>query len=165
MEPVEMADCLRPTDDAFKAVYERAYRLWYTLWKDPVATDSSFPPECLQKKPPSFPQHPYIPLGVDTDEMGILTATSYWATGNGTCDDSEVVETFQNIADVSKPTKTVISDDEDLELPWFSEDGGHIIVLFLGHMHCLPDGRRSWDRPLRWNIRQARPSGQLSSHL
>jgi hypothetical protein len=33
-----------------------------------------------------FPQHPYFPIGLELDDTGLLTATSTWVAGTGSCD-------------------------------------------------------------------------------
>ncbi|TQN68737.1 hypothetical protein CSHISOI_06595 [Colletotrichum shisoi] len=136
---VEMEDSLRPTDDTFKAFYEHGYRVWYTLWKGAAAAaaaECSLSPMCLRMDRPLFPQHPVFPVGVDTDELGIVTAKSSWISA-GDCDLAAFEQTFQVSAAVSRRTSTVISDDPELALAWFGEDDGHTVVLFLAWAYAL----------------------------
>ncbi|KAF6825153.1 hypothetical protein CPLU01_10441 [Colletotrichum plurivorum] len=153
--PVEMADCLRPTDDAFKNFYERAYRTWFTLLKR-AAANRSIPPTCLRVDPSLFSQHPALPVGVGIDQYGLVKASSTWTFVGGACDTPEFHQTFQVFPSVHKPTKTVIFDDRDLELP-IGEDDEHLIVLVHAWAYVLS---------ARWTkiVASASPMEYTASH-
>ena len=72
MNPVVLEDALRPTDNAFRAFYERGYRTWHRLWANAVG-DHALPPTCLEWEH-LFPQHPRLPVGLDPDDSGLVIA-------------------------------------------------------------------------------------------
>lgn len=88
-----MDDAVRPSADAFKAMYERGYQTWAALWHIAAA------PNHLQYQLSSlcsvFPNHPYFPerLKVDASfsNAAIVKGRTTWRTSRGTCD----LESFQ----------------------------------------------------------------------
>ncbi|WQF80754.1 hypothetical protein CDEST_05768 [Colletotrichum destructivum] len=114
---VEMEDSLRPTDDTFMAFYERGYRVWYTLWKGAAAADCSLSPMCLRMDRPLFLQRPVFPVGVDADELGIVTAKSSWISA-GDCDLAPFEQTFQVSAAVNMIGRASPMEYTTSQAPW-----------------------------------------------
>ncbi|KAI5866408.1 hypothetical protein GGS23DRAFT_602766 [Durotheca rogersii] len=132
----ELEDALRPTDDAFKAFYERGYRTWYKLWADAVG-DCTLPSTCLEWEH-RFPQHPFLPVGLDPDNSGLVTAKSTWLSSEGDCSNPPFEQTFQMAATIGKPTSIVLSDDPNLSLfEWFGKDDGHLVILIFAWAYAL----------------------------
>jgi len=77
-------DPLRLDDFIYRLIYEKGYKTWSSLLKkatkDPEIPSASLRVEHL------FPQHPYFPIGLELDTTGLLTATSTWVPGTGSCD-------------------------------------------------------------------------------
>jgi len=135
MFSAEMEDSLRPTDSAFKLLYERGYRTWYKLWAD-AAGDFSLPP-CLEAEH-LFPQHPVLPVGLDPDDSGLVTAKSTWISSEGQCNLPVFEQTFQMPATIGKPTSTILIDNPDLALfEWFDRDDVHLVVLTFAWAYAL----------------------------
>lgn len=131
-----MEDSLRPTDDAFKAFYEQGYRAWYKLWVG-ADGDSPLPSTCLEAEQ-LFPQHPVLPVGLDLDDSGLVTAKSTWISSEGHCDVPIFEQTFQIAAAIGKPTSTVLADNSDLTVfEWFGKDDGHLVVLIFAWAYAL----------------------------
>ena len=132
----EVEDALRPTDDAFKAIYEQGYRTWYNAWERP-AGDCSLPSTCLDPEQ-LFPQHPVLPVGLDLDDSGLVTANSTWISSEGHCNIPAFEQTFQIAAAIGKPTSTALADHLDLmPFEWFGKDDGHHVVLIFAWAYVL----------------------------
>lgn len=84
-----MEDAVRPSETAFKAVYERGYRTWATIWEK-AAVDELYPKDCLSNLYASFPDHPYFPDGLTLDKSlsntVIAKGKTTWTTSQGLCD-------------------------------------------------------------------------------
>ncbi|KAK6716506.1 hypothetical protein SNK04_007453 [Fusarium graminearum] len=142
-----LEDALRPTDDSFKAFYEKGYRTWHKLSAD--ATENcacglppdrtadgcacDLPPECLQWED-LFPHHPILPDGLEPDDSGLVTAKSTWIS-RGNCDSPEFGQIFQTIVTIGKPTSVVLTDDPELCLSELGD--GHLVVLMLAWAYAL----------------------------
>ena len=136
MATAELEDALRPTDDAFKAFYERGYRTWHRLWAG-AASDYALPSTCLEWEH-HFPQHPRLPVGLDPDDSGLVTAKSTWLSSEEHCRNHLFEQTFKMTATIGSPTSIVLSDDPDLSLfEWFGKDDGHLVVLMFAWAYAL----------------------------
>ncbi|RSL88205.1 hypothetical protein CEP52_015291 [Fusarium oligoseptatum] len=131
-----LEDVLRPTDNTFKAFYDRGYRTWYKLWAG-AANDCTLPLTCLEWEH-HFPQHPILPVGLDPDDSGLVTAKSTWLSAEGHCNIPTFEQTFQMAVTIGKPTSTVLADNPDLSLfEWFGKDDGHLVVLMFAWAYAL----------------------------
>lgn len=136
MTSVELEDVLRPTDDAFNAFYERGYRTWHNLMTG-AADGCTLPSECLQWEH-HFSQHPFLPVGLDPDESGLVTAKSTWLSSEGHCNIPTFQQTFQMAATIGKPTSAILADNPDLSLfEWFGKVEGHVVVLMFAWAYAL----------------------------
>lgn len=131
-----MEDSLRPTDDTFRAFYEQGYRTWCKFWVG-AAANCSLPSTCLEMEQ-LFLQHPVLPVGLDPDDSGLVTAKSTWISSEGRCNIPPFEQTFQMAAAIGKPTLTVLADNSDLTLfDWFGKDDGHLVVLIFAWAYAL----------------------------
>ncbi|KAF4468498.1 immunoglobulin variable region used by the ITC63B heavy chain [Fusarium albosuccineum] len=128
-------DPLRPDNDTYKSVYEKAYLTWWALWQR-ASTDSEFPSSCLEFEH-IFPHHPYFPMGLDLDPSGLLTATSTWKPTSGRCDMPDFEQRFQVTPSVGKPT-TILTTNLNAPLQkQFGNGDNHITVLVLAWAYAL----------------------------
>ncbi|KPM35998.1 hypothetical protein AK830_g10567 [Neonectria ditissima] len=134
MSSAELEDALRPTDETFKAFYERGYRAWYKL-RTNAAGDCSLPSTCLEWEH-IFPQHPRLPMGLEPDESGLVTAKSTWLPSE--CNIPVFDQTFQMVATIGRATSVVLTDNPDLSFPeWFGKHDGHLVVLTFAWAYVL----------------------------
>lgn len=80
-----MEDLLKPLDATFRSFYERGYRTWYDIWSQVVAADSSGNATdsgygFLTQRNTIIPHHPTLPVGLEPDSSGWVTAQSDWTT-------------------------------------------------------------------------------------
>jgi hypothetical protein len=136
MDATELEDVPRPTDDAFKTFYERGYRTWHRLWAGAVG-DSTLPSTCLEWEH-LFPQHPRLPVGLDPDDSGLVTAKSIWSSSEEHCSHPLFEQTLMITAAIGKPISIILLDDPDLSLcEWFGKDDGHLVVLMFAWAYAL----------------------------
>ncbi|ENH64795.1 hypothetical protein FOC1_g10000216 [Fusarium oxysporum f. sp. cubense race 1] len=123
-------DPLRLDDFIYRLIYEKGYKTWSSLLKkatkDPEIPSASLRVEHL------FPQHPYFPIGLELDTTGLLTATSTWVPGTGSCDLPPFEQPFRILPRVATPTRLFTSTKLPL-LPsvWFKQSDNHLTVLVL----------------------------------
>ncbi|KAF4448114.1 hypothetical protein F53441_8430 [Fusarium austroafricanum] len=136
MNLAKLEDVLRPTNDTFKAFYERGYRTWYKLWAAAV-DDRTLSPACLEWER-HFPGHPVLPVALSPDEFGLVTAKSTWLSSQGHCNASAIEQAFQMPATIGKSTSVVLVDNPELSLSeWFGKDDGHLVVLMFAWAYAL----------------------------
>lgn len=136
MTRTELEDALRPTDDTFKAFYKRGYRTWYKLWPG-AAGNGALPPTYLEWER-LFPHHPALPVGLELDDSGLVTAKSTWTSSDADCDAPLFELTFRMVATIGQPTSIVIAYNSDLSFSeWFGRDDGHLVVLILAWSYAL----------------------------
>lgn len=136
MNFVELEDALRPTDDTFKAFYERGYRTWYKLWAG-AAGDCVLPLTYLESED-HFPHHPVLPVGLNPDDSGLVTAKPTWLSSERHCNIPAFEQTFQMTATIGQPISTVLTDNPDLSLfEWFGKDDSHLVVLIYAWAYAL----------------------------
>ncbi|KAK1762344.1 hypothetical protein QBC33DRAFT_501462 [Phialemonium atrogriseum] len=84
-----MEDPIRPSKQAFKAMYERGYRTWATL-SEMAAGEIHLVRDCLSHLQSAFPNHPYFPRNLIVDKSFSNTVTvrgrTTWITTQGSCD-------------------------------------------------------------------------------
>lgn len=137
-----MADSIRPSREAFEAMYERAYRTWAELYEDAAdntITQNQFPGPCS-----AFPNHPYFPPGLAVDTSFSNTATvkgkSLWTTTRAPCQlspfqDEVVFDVAAScpiaIAFVSDPPETIFMPN------CFGTESNHVTILILAWAYIL----------------------------
>ncbi|KAH7208224.1 hypothetical protein BKA60DRAFT_599308 [Fusarium oxysporum] len=123
-------DPLHLDDFIYRLIYEKGYKTWSSLLKkatkDPEIPSASLRVEHL------FPQHPYVPIGLELDTTGLLTATSTWVPGTGSCDLPPFEQPFRILPRVATPTRLFTSTKLPL-LPsvWFKQSDNYLTVLVL----------------------------------
>ncbi|KAF4999066.1 hypothetical protein FDECE_11625 [Fusarium decemcellulare] len=131
-----LEDALRPTDDTYKAFYERGYRTWYKLLISAVG-DCTLPSTSLEWEH-LYPQHPILPDDVEPDASGLVVAKSTWISSEGHCDIPAFEQTFRLVVSTGKPTSIILENNSDLSLhKWFGKDDGHVVVLTLAWAYAL----------------------------
>ncbi|KAF5633847.1 immunoglobulin variable region used by the itc63b heavy chain [Fusarium tjaetaba] len=129
-------DPLRLDDFLFRIFYEKGYNTWSDLLKQ--ATEDPDIPSDDPRVEHLFPHHPYFPVGVELDSTGLLTATSTWVPGRGSCDLPPFDQPFQISPRVATPTRLLTS--TKLPLPastWFKQSDNHLAVLVLAWAYVL----------------------------
>lgn len=119
-----MEDAVRPSVEAFKAMYNRGYQTWAALWQIAAAHNH------LQYQLPNifsaFPNHPYFPEGLTVNTSFSNTATvrgrTTWRTSRGLCDLSSFQEEMVLRVASNCPTTIVFS------------PGPHPTTSFLNHI-------------------------------
>jgi hypothetical protein len=146
-----MEDAVRPTEQAFKAMYERGYRTWFSLYEMTIAdTKTHHLPwwDCAFQLENIFPDHPSFPesLAVDASFSNTVIATgiSTWRTAaQGPCDLPSFDQEFFIPVASDRPTILAISDSDPQQSTSvfprsFSEDDDdHITVLILAWTYIL----------------------------
>lgn len=141
-----MEDAIRPNEQVFKAMYERGYCTWFSLYEMTIAdTKSSIPWwECLFQLGNAFLDHPSFPENLTVDAsfsntvlaMGIST----WRTGKGYCDLPSFDQEFFIPVASDRPTILVISDPQECAFSFprcLSEDNDHTTLLILAWTYIL----------------------------
>ncbi|KAH7219632.1 hypothetical protein DER44DRAFT_879520 [Fusarium oxysporum] len=129
-------DPLRLDDFLFRVFYEKGYNTWSSLLKQ-ASEDPRISPASLQVEH-LFPQHPYFLIGIELDTTGLLTATSTWVPGTGSCDLPPFEQPFRLLPCVATPTRLFTS--TKLPLPpyvWFKQSDNHLTVLLLAWAYAL----------------------------
>lgn len=139
-----MEDAVRPSKEAFKAMYERGYRTWYTIGEAAVA-DIHLPMDCLSRLQSAFPSHPHFPDNLTVNASFSNTVTvrgrTAWTTTQGTCD----LQPFQEevVLQVASPHETTVvftsvpRQPVDVFPALFSTNDNHIPVLMLAWAYIL----------------------------
>ena len=83
-----MEDAVRPNEHVFKAMYERGYCTWFSLYEMTIADTTRLPWwDCLFQIENAFPDYPSFPenLAVDASfsNTAIVTGVSTWRTAQG----------------------------------------------------------------------------------
>ncbi|KAK6218916.1 immunoglobulin variable region used by the ITC63B heavy chain [Colletotrichum tabaci] len=144
-----MEDAVRPSQDAYRGVYERGYRTWAALWQreEEAANDSPFETSSIYS---AFPNHPYFPsrLLLDKSLSNVVVASgrSTWNTTTSPADPRCELPPFQEQMNMQVawnfPTEVVLRQDQgllDKKLPalFAREDSHHFPVLFLAWAYIL----------------------------
>lgn len=129
-------DPLRLDEEAYRLAYEKGYKTWSALMEE-AADDPVLPPAGLQVEH-LFPEHPYFPVGLELDESGLLTASSTWVPGTGSCDLPSFEQPFQILPYVATPTRLFVSTKAPVPpLGWFRQYDNHLTVLVLAWAYAL----------------------------
>lgn len=137
-----MEDAVRPSAEAFKAMYDRAYQTWAALWETAAAHNQ------LQYQLPSLhsvrPNHPNFPesLTVDTSFSNTATVTgrTTWRTGRGPCDLSSFQEEMVLHVASDCPTTVVFSSGPHSTtdfLTHIERESSHLPILMLAWVYIL----------------------------
>lgn len=141
-----MEDAVRPNEQAFKAMYERGYCTWSSLYEMTIEDTKIHLPwwDCLFQLGNMFPNHPSFPenLAVDASFSNTVLATgiSTWRTAQGPCDLPSFNQEFFIPVASNCPTILAISDLQQSEFVFsrcFSEDNNHITLLILAWTYIL----------------------------
>lgn len=137
-----MQDAVRPSEEAFKAMYERGYRTWAGLWER-AAADNHPPNNHLTSLCSVFPNHPYFPESLAVDKSFANTVNvsgrTTWATTRGPCD----LSTFQEevVIPVASDCRTTINFFSDLRPTilsnYFDKASNHVPILVLAWAYIL----------------------------
>lgn len=141
-----MEDAVRPSEEAFKAIYERGYNTWSSLHKK-TPSDAHLAFDSLNGMDAAFPSHPCLPKNLVLDgsfsNTILAKGTSTWSTTtHGSCD----LPTFQEevIFSVAAQRPTVVNITSDAKSTqacmfpqWFGENNNHISVLTLAWAYIL----------------------------
>ncbi|UPK90967.1 hypothetical protein LCI18_001902 [Fusarium solani-melongenae] len=130
------ADPLRLDEEEYRLVYENGYKAWPALMEE-AADDPGLPPASLQVEH-LFPEHPYFPVGLELDGSGLLTASSTWVHGAGSCDLPSFEQLFQILPYVATPTRLFMSTKAPVPpSAWFKQYDNHLTVLVLAWAYAL----------------------------
>jgi hypothetical protein len=106
-----MEDAVRPSVEAFKAMYDRGYQTWAALWRTAAARNHLQPQ--LSSLYSAFPNHPYFPEKLIVNKSFSNTATvrgeTTWRTSRGPCDLSSFQEEMILQVASNRPTPIVFS--------------------------------------------------------
>lgn len=119
-----MEDAVRPSVEAFKAMYDRGYQTWAALWQ--TAAVHNHLQYQLSNLCSAFPNHPYFPERLTVYKSFSNTATvrgrTTWTTSRGPCDLSSFQEEMVLHVASNCPTTIVFS------------PGPHSTTSFLNHV-------------------------------
>lgn len=139
-----MEDAVRPSEDAFEAMYKRGYLTWAALW-ELAAADKHLPlDDDLTSLYSVFPNHPYFPPGLTIDRSFSNTVTvqgrTTWRTTPGPCD----LPPFQDemVIQVASRSPTIILFFSNLRPTImnpnpFRGESNHVPVLVLAWAYIL----------------------------
>lgn len=141
-----MEDAVRPSKQAFKAMYERGFRTWSGLYEMTIADTKTSQWDCLSQLDDVFRDHPSFPedLAIDASFSNTVIAKgiSTWKTSQGPCDLPPFdTEFFFHVAS-DRPTILDISNSPNsaFEFRRFLNDNDsddHIALLVLAWTYIL----------------------------
>lgn len=137
-----MEDAIRPTEEAFMAMYDRGYQTWAALWRRASAYTH------LQDHLPSLfsalPNNPHFPDNLAVDKHFSNTATvrgrTTWRTSRGTCDLSPFQEEMVLQVASDWPTTMVFSSSPYSATEFLKNvttELNHVPVLMLAWAYIL----------------------------
>ncbi|EPE26240.1 hypothetical protein GLAREA_02152 [Glarea lozoyensis ATCC 20868] len=139
-----MQDAVRPTEEAFRAMYERGYRTWSNLFELAMEDMKAYPTELMFQLETAFPHHPSFPTNLNTDkrfaDTVLVYGTSTWTTTQPPCTLPSFDETFSIPVASGRPTKITISDLPQSAFSYSrfaNEDDDHTTVLLLAWSYIL----------------------------
>lgn len=137
-----MMDAVRPSAQAFKAMYDRGYQTWAALWQMAAADNRLQYP--LSKLCSVFPNHPYFPENLIVDTSFSNTATvrgrTTWRTSRGPCDLSSFQDEMVLHVASNCPTTIVFSDGPYPTTSFLNHvvrEGTHVPILVLAWAYIL----------------------------
>ncbi|CZT02787.1 uncharacterized protein RAG0_09806 [Rhynchosporium agropyri] len=141
-----MEDAVLPTEQAFKAMYERGYCTWFSLYEMTIADSKTHRPswEYLSQLENVFPDHPSFTenLAIDASFSNTIIANgiSTWRTAQTSCDlPSFDQEFFIHVAS-DQPTILTMSDLQQSTFVFprsSNEDDDHVTLLVLAWTYIL----------------------------
>lgn len=139
-----MQDAVRPSEEAFKAMYERGYLTWSNLHKLVTASSSNtFLQDSLSQIHTAFPHHLAFPENLIIDEWfsnsALVKGKSTWKTASG-CDLPSFDEELLVPIATSSPTTLLISDTQNLRFNstrTFEDDDDHTAIIILAWTYIL----------------------------
>ncbi|KAI1397209.1 hypothetical protein F4819DRAFT_472726 [Hypoxylon fuscum] len=138
-----MEDAVRPSEEAFKAMYKRGYETWATLWEK-AAADSHLPRNHLANLCSVFPNHPYFPESLAVDKTYSNTVTvrgrTTWIATRGSCDLSPFQEEVVIHVASNCPTRIVFISEPSTKMMfpnYFGREGNHVPILMLAWAYIL----------------------------
>lgn len=139
-----MEDALRPSQDAFKAMYEKGYKTWASLWKSSLDLHLQASLEKLMYPAPLLHRHPYFTPNLQVDLSFSNTATvqgkSRWITTRGPCDLPPFHDEVTIPVGASSPALITFSSGSTPTsrlLDSLAEEGSHVTILFLAWSYIL----------------------------
>lgn len=141
-----MKDAVRPSDQEFKAMYERGHRTWSSLYEVGTADtepdipwwDCLFQLENATLKHPSFPEN--LAVNASFSNTVIVTGISTWRTTQGCCDLRSFDQEFFIPVASDCPTILTISNSQQPPFAFprfFGEEDDHITLLILAWTYIL----------------------------
>lgn len=137
-----MEDAVRPSVEAFRAMYDRGYQTWAALWQ--IAAAHNHLQYQLSNIFSAFPDHPYFPERLTVDKSFSNTATvrgrTTWRTSRGPCDLSSFQEEMVLQVASNCPTTIVISSGPHSKtsfLNHFARESTHVPILVLAWAYIL----------------------------
>ncbi|KAJ2901768.1 hypothetical protein MKZ38_001388 [Zalerion maritima] len=110
-----MLDALRPSAEDFRAVYEKDFRTWFSLYRR-AADEHNLPPHWLDVAP-IFRRQPCFPRDLELKLVKFkypnnhsrlyATGTSTWETSQGSCKMPLFEQTFDIPVPLGKPTSVL----------------------------------------------------------
>jgi len=137
-----MEDAIRPNEEAFKATYEKGYRVWASLHELAIEEGKAQPPwwdSLFQLEHPTFPAD----LEIDASFSNTILAKgkSLWRTSHGSCDLPSFEHNFFIPIASDRPVTIELSDlqkSAPASSLWLLEDdNNHIAVLVLAWTYIL----------------------------
>ncbi|KAM7191174.1 immunoglobulin variable region used by the ITC63B heavy chain [Rhypophila sp. PSN 637] len=135
-----MEDAVRPSKEAFKAMYERGYRLWTSLWEMASAENPPWQ-DHLTSLGSVFHDHPHFPESLTVDKSFSNTATvsgrTTWIPAQAPCDllpfhERVVIEIASSCA-----TTIVFVDDRLGKMTFSNIEFNHVPILMLAWAYIL----------------------------
>lgn len=137
-----MEDAIRPSEGAFKAMYDRGYQTWAALWQKAAAQNHL--EDQLSSLFPVFPHHPHFPERLAVDKSFSNTATvrgrTTWITSRGPCDLSTFQEEMILQVASNSPTPIVFSSGPHPRTKFLNQiakDSNHVPILVLAWAYIL----------------------------
>ncbi|KAF8861685.1 hypothetical protein BDZ45DRAFT_586758 [Acephala macrosclerotiorum] len=140
-----MEDAVRPNEQVFKAMYERGYCTWFSLYEMTTADTKTHLPwwDCLFQLENAFLGHPSFPenlaVNASFSNTVIATGTSTWRTALGDYDLPSFYQEFFIPVASDRPTILAISDPQQSTFLFsrsFNEDD-HMTLLILAWTYIL----------------------------
>lgn len=137
-----MEDAVRPSEEAFKAMYDRGYRTWASLWE--IAAAHSHPQYQLSGLCSVFPNHPYFPKKLKVHKSFSNAASvrgeTTWTTSRGPCDLSPFQEEVVLQVALNCPTTIVFSPGPHPAASFLNhvaKESSHVPILVLAWTYIL----------------------------
>lgn len=137
-----MEDAVRPSEEAFKAMYDRGYRTWASLWE--IAAAHNHRPYQFSSLCSVFPHHPYLPERLKVDNSFSNTATvrgkTTWKAGKRPCDLSSFQEEVVLQVALDRPTTIVFSPGPHSTTSFLNrvaKESPHVPILVLAWAYIL----------------------------